>query len=65
MSKRGGQGRREREKSIRSLEARIAEHRQHLEDEPNAPAADKWKKEIAHFQRLIREHRERLGNDGD
>ena len=61
MSKRGGQGRREREQSIRTLRRRIAQHEQKLADNPTSPDRAHWLGEIAAFRAQIEKHRRRLG----
>ena len=63
MSKRGGQGRKEREKSIRRLRQRIVDHVRKIEERPNDPARPHWEGELATFRDQLLKYMRRLGRD--
>jgi hypothetical protein len=63
LARKGGQDRKQRAQSIRSLEEHIAATRDKLEAEPNAPAAGHWRRMIREWTRQIERHRERMRHD--
>lgn len=63
MSKKGGAGRKSRQRAIRHLRDLIAVHRRKLRDHPDAREAAHWIVEIAAFEEQMRRHERRLGRD--
>jgi hypothetical protein len=63
MSKKGGAGRKSRQRAVRHLRDVVAIHRRKLLDHPDAPEAAHWIAEIAAFEHQIHRHERRLGRD--
>jgi hypothetical protein len=63
MSKKGGAGRKSRQKAVRHLRDLVAIHRRKLVDHPDAPEAVHWMTEIAAFEQQIYRHERGLGRD--